>query len=489
MNRLPFVLPDFTRIIWHSATARDVWAPRISKINTMWALVERQAVVAGIRRACLTFFSPEDLIKATHHAVKLGDGVVVLPLAMTGVTTQYSSTSKAVVAGQPWQYRAVMVCKDDAAAWVDAWKNGVVNNEAVGKLLGYPECCRAFFNDVWVAGHGVDTTWQMAANTPGVDTRQWERGTELRVASDDAHPYANIMLRWLGVRLVPHLPCSHVCEATIAQADAFRRLALQLGFTDEIAWVDEMLNWPVEWSALHGIAELRTPVCTLSTRTDATRGNMVVQRHGTMYPDEGSRGLRFPFQQDAVPRVTGKPAFARAFAAKDPVWTRNGFGSQDAMDAAHAVVLSALNPIKPATLLDLGCGSGRLLERAQALGWQVRGIELDPERCAEAEVRVDVADIFNLDAWADVEDGTTVLVMPGRLVEQPDKAAAFLDALAARASSVVVYAYGDWLAGTDIITLSDKAGFTSAGWSPAAAQQVGPGAAAVLMTRTDHATT
>jgi hypothetical protein len=61
-------------------------------------------------------------------------------------------------------------------------------------------------------------------------------------------------------------------------------------------WLTEILTWPVEWSALHGIAEIKTPVLKVSTNTDATALKYVVQRKGASYPVEGAHGLKFPYQ-------------------------------------------------------------------------------------------------------------------------------------------------------------------------------------------------
>jgi hypothetical protein len=68
------------------------------------------------------------------------------------------------------------------------------------------------------------------------------------------------------------------------------------GFQQEMDWMHEILSWPVEWSALHGIAEIKTPVLKVSNNTDATAQKYVVQRPGQAYPAEGSHGLSFPFQ-------------------------------------------------------------------------------------------------------------------------------------------------------------------------------------------------
>jgi hypothetical protein len=59
----------------------------------------------------------------------------------------------------------------------------------------------------------------------------------------------------------------------------------------------ELLDWPVEWSALHGIAEIRTPVVKIATRTDPTPERYVVRWMGKSFPADGARGLMFPYSQ------------------------------------------------------------------------------------------------------------------------------------------------------------------------------------------------
>jgi hypothetical protein len=53
----------------------------------------------------------------------------------------------------------------------------------------------------------------------------------------------------------------------------------------------------MEWSALHGIAEVRTPVFKLATDTDASAATYVVRHHGGGYPEHGATGLVFPYRR------------------------------------------------------------------------------------------------------------------------------------------------------------------------------------------------
>lgn len=417
-------MPDFARIIWHSADARAVWGPRLSEVSQAWVGIERWSVVEGVRAACLTSVEPEALPEQSAWAA--AHGLILLPLVRTG-SASYSATPKSVRANEPWNYRCVLTRVEHLPRWTAAW--AVSDNGTIGQLLGYPRCCVEAFEREWVQGGSIDTTWATADGQ-----------------SDVSGPLeANILLRWVGVRAVPHLPCSFACEASAAMGRKLLAVGRKYGAAEQVEWLEEMLQWPVEWSALHGIAEIRTPILTVSARTDHTPTKRTVRREGTRYPDEGARGLRFPFRI-VKDKATGSPSFKRSAL---PAWKLNGFGSAHAMETAHSTLLATLAETKPGSLLDLGCGTGKFLERAKALGWTVAGLENDSVRAGAAQVPVRRGNLFDLTVWDGEWD--VVLVMPGRLLEGiPDTmtravADQFRAALMKRARTVLLYAYGDWL--------------------------------------------
>jgi hypothetical protein len=98
-------------------------------------------------------------------------------------------------------------------------------------------------------------------------------------------PKGNILGRWLGVRAVPHLPCRFDCGPTVEFAESL--LGRGQGCADEVDWLEEILSWSVEWSALHGIAGIKFPVLTVSTRTDATPWKYTVRLQGSKYRRRG----------------------------------------------------------------------------------------------------------------------------------------------------------------------------------------------------------
>ena len=295
LNRLGFQLDDFTRLSWVSDNAQAVWHPRIRRIGQAWAEIEWRAVLEGLRRCSVTVTSPEGLPARAGQFAR--HGLNTLPVAIEGTSNQsYSNTAVKPVVGARWAYRIVVGKPGDVTAFQEAWE--AADQEAIGSLLGYPPCCRRFFHELWV-DHGMrDTTWPMALAT-GSNGAASTDGT-LEVGGP---PVANILWRWMGVRAVSHLPCRFDCDATAKIGAANVELGRAAGYAEEMEWLLEMLGWPIQWSALHGIAEIKTPILKVSAATDATAGKYVVRRPGIGYPDTGAQGLGFPYRVAALSSV------------------------------------------------------------------------------------------------------------------------------------------------------------------------------------------
>ena len=310
----------------------------------------------------------------------------------------------------------------------------------MGRLLGFPECCIAFFRKTWVNDGCVDTTWAMAANGGRVDAS----GHAIEI--DAGAPFqANILWRWVGPRAVPHLPCSFACRATVDFANTLANLARELGYGPEMEWLEEILSWPVSWSALHGIAEVKTPVLKVSTRTDATGHEFIVRRQGDRMPAEAAAGLGFPFRTPNRPGLTHSLAFRKGLEAPialhtaPPAWyaSDNGFSARAAMDEAHRPIVElALASIGGAgTVLDLGCGNGALLKKiAEAREGVIPfGVDTDESKLEHARLLQPAfgANFIaaNMFERIPVDPDTVyslVILMPGRLLEVDEERASRL---------------------------------------------------------------
>ncbi|MGH9280203.1 MAG: class I SAM-dependent methyltransferase [Acidimicrobiales bacterium] len=481
LDRLRFVLPDFTRLTWVSDHAEAVWRPRLDRITAAWAEVEWLAVAAGARPCAVTMATPDEFLTV---APRWADReLFALPVEIQGLSRQpYTATAVPTELGQPFVFRFVVGRPADVRRFKRAWD--AADQDAIGDLLGYPRCCTEFFRRVWVDDGMVDTTWPMAAATaPGGG--DGSATIELRGPAQ-----ANILWRWAGVRAVPHLPCRFDCPATVALADALVDVGRQEGFATEMGWLLEVLGWPAEWSALHGIAEVRTPIVKVVTRTDATARTYTVRRHADTYPREGATGLRFPCRAPGSLRLSESRGFRRGLENPiAPVWlaTDNGFPSVDAMRDAHRpIVALAAELLGPdgGRVVDLGCGNGALLRAVLATrpATAIFGMDLEPARVEHArqlnpgpDADFRVGDIFDEAAWWPSERFALALLMPGRLVETtPQRRAALLELLGTRCDRVLVYAYGDWLARHGSLAgLAAEAGIDVVGSEPGATAAVG----------------
>ena len=280
-----FRMPEFCRTAWVSDEAAQAWKPRLERIHAAWREIEWRSVKAGIRRAALAAIGPEELPEFSKRCAR--EGLSVLPLALTGGGGQFRNRETPLRFGEPIEVRAVVAGVRDTARFADAWD--ARNDVAVGRLLGYPPCCTRFFREHWARRKLFDTTWPMACNSVGDAS-----GSTITLPGV---PETNILCRWIGARLVPHLPCSMACEGSIELGRAMAELGRAEGYGEEMGWAEDVLNWPAEWSALNGIAIIKLPVVKITASTDMQHEPRVLRLLGSKYPSHAARGLGFPYQR------------------------------------------------------------------------------------------------------------------------------------------------------------------------------------------------
>lgn len=442
---------------WASQQAKEVWEPRIKEVNEAFRKLEVESVLHKQRSSALLFLSPEELPAKTQWALKHGCSIVVLN--QEGVSNAgYSSQSSALVAGKAFQYRAVLTRTPEV--WIDT----LGDEDKVGAALGYPSCCTQFFKAAWVGEAWRDTTYPSSL-PHGVQGPAW----------------SNLLLRWLGVRFIRHLACGFQCPESIEIGKATYALGDALGMEQQMRWAVEMLSWPMQWSSLHGIAEIKTPVFKFSTNTDPVAKEVRLQRQAEgefEYPAEGAVGLGFPFQQPSSLKATGTKSFAKAIQAMKRsdapnTWTENGFSDEKGMEQAHGVLLTVLANIqsKPYHILDLGCGNGLLLQKVRDRlgGGTVHGVEINALSAAAAYNRFDSemmiwhGNISDLHLWPREYDLT--IFMPGRLAEMDDQnRSRVLNHLSQNSKMVLLYTYAfptvelTSVLGSEFRTISSAAG-------------------------------
>ena len=130
-------------------------------------------------------------------------------------------------------YVSVEPERAQAAALLDAVKADV----ELGRVLGFPECCLAFFSKTFVKASGGDLTPFAVRNT----------------LEGGPYPfYLNNVACYFGGRLIRHFPCRYTCKASAEQG----RRYLEVLRKELPAWADTLellLQCPVIYSKDQGV--------------------------------------------------------------------------------------------------------------------------------------------------------------------------------------------------------------------------------------------
>lgn len=411
---------------WASAAAQREWEPRLAAARRAWAELESMSVQAGLRRSALFSWSLQDLVNASK-AVALSTDLEVTVLDGTVLSGEYSASVPTV--GAPG-VRVALHKPGLRREWLAAWTGR--DDDGIGQLLGYPPCCVEFFKKVWVGERRTDTTASMLR-----DGRLGANGPAR----------GNILLRWLGIRLVPHLPCSFNCPLTALQGTMFATLGRMNGMAAEIDALEQLLSLPMSYSALHGIGIVQVgDAFRFAFSTDWTPEEIAFTRE----PSTAESLPQFVSENDLKPA----PAYVSAPSYAPQIWEDNGFKTRGGMTRCHEMIARGLDLAAGEqdgfeSLMDLGCGDGTLLN-ALRLGGLITngyGVDIDEGRVTRGRSRYpDLAlahgRIQDLDPPLEVFDA--VLLMPGRLLEMtPEEAAGTRSWLQHYARRVFVYSYGD----------------------------------------------
>jgi hypothetical protein len=114
-------------------------------------------------------------------------------------------------------------------------------------------------------------------------------------------PVMNTLLRPLGLDALGYAPCSFDCAQSRNRASERLEMGRAAGMREAIEWLEAMLGWPAEWTALHGIAEVKTGVVKIVYDTDFSPGKLSIRYHGQAKASDAARGLSFAYREPTGP--------------------------------------------------------------------------------------------------------------------------------------------------------------------------------------------
>jgi hypothetical protein len=278
-------MPHFVRVAWVSDQAKEVWSIRLNKICTALQDVQWRSVVEGLRPCAAMPVTADQLVEIGRKCADFG--LSVLPLQVRCTSAYYSGTNETPLFD-------VVIGKLQNAKRFRLALESLCDPGAVGRLLGSPLCCRQAAYGL-IAERRLDPTWRTVQAT--TCNRQ-------KLIILDNKGLINIIWSPLGLQNIPWIPCNLKCTASLKLARRYMQIGSKSGSKQEMQWLREILSWPVEWTALHGIAEIKTPILKISASTDPTPGKLAVQLTSDSYPAEGAVGLNFPFRSSGYPSFT-----------------------------------------------------------------------------------------------------------------------------------------------------------------------------------------
>jgi len=129
-------------------------------------------------------------------------------------------------------------------------------------------------------------------------------------------PLLSPLLARLGLRVLDHVACSPTCAASLTAARE-RLEILRAHDAEATEWLLAALAWPVRWSALHGIAEVKTPVFKLCHDSEESPRRHAFVRAGQVWPEAGAQGTRPPFRAPPRRLVSDAPRHLRGLEHAD----------------------------------------------------------------------------------------------------------------------------------------------------------------------------
>lgn len=259
----------FTRVIYNSPEAQKEWSPKIYDAASLHHRAEFEMVRMGYRRAATMHISPRTYDKDIEMIMQ--NNLVWLPIQCTKNYSGFSHKHYPANPGDPNTsvYGVLARTLEDAETFRRASRNPV-DHDVIGELLGFPKCCRDFFNEVWAAGY-YDPVWQAAERTKGA-----QKVSDTHIILKEVYPSAVHSLRYAGPRITSHLSCSFSCEESNKVGQKWIECMEKIdrkGLHNML----EILNLPWRWSVYRGIAIVTTPYFRIITNSMPTIKEYVIE--------------------------------------------------------------------------------------------------------------------------------------------------------------------------------------------------------------------
>lgn len=260
-------LDSFCKTNWKTAESRDQWADVFrrmthAKHQAEWRSImddetDRKVALIHVRND-----NREEWLK------RIGDhNLYYRPIRYTkpyqGFAHEHKPTDKSDL--ERITYAVISTDREALETVYNAEsKEGFTDHSTVGKYLGFPDCCREFFNEVWIGQERVDPMYEISCNSENAEPIDGDR-ENLRIV--DPNPGTNVLWRYFGLGFITHLPCSWDCEKSIDIARTRYRIMCENGYEEEANAMYQWLNAPHVWDGYKSICHIRNRHMAASSST------------------------------------------------------------------------------------------------------------------------------------------------------------------------------------------------------------------------------
>lgn len=229
---------------------RKVWSAKIEMASEAFHKAETSMVSCGAREAAIQIIRESRYEDRARELKEMG--LSVLALSWSSSHNGFSHADVESESGSVDKSCKVVISQSaEACERLRAYRQAG-NFDAVGAMLGYPPCCRNFFENSTKEGY-FDPIWQQALNTDR-NVKKDGAGYSLRVRG---YPECVKFHRYWGVQLCAHLPCSFVCEATRRISGLWMK-EMDFNYSGSAHAAFDILLLPGTWHLEEGYAETKT---------------------------------------------------------------------------------------------------------------------------------------------------------------------------------------------------------------------------------------
>jgi len=298
MNKLDFEMPAFMRLTWVNDQAAMTWQQRFIDIRKAFQQIAIDSVGQNGRKLAQLSI-PIQSLEAWNSLIE-----------KSGLVAMQGAKSNESINGIDLPLLQLYIAKEEKILLEYQAAVEKRDIDEMGKLLAYPDCCVSHYKTKIDSTCESDPSWAIIENTKGYTPKSLSNVAGF-VQREFTLKRSNPIYHKLGLMPFFHFPCSFECEHTASLAEEFLKLGCTIGHCTEMDWLKEVLEWPVEWTLLHGIAELKTPVFKMISNAPSTAEKYTLRILGDQFPLFSETGLHFPYAKPKKRKVTESNSYKK----------------------------------------------------------------------------------------------------------------------------------------------------------------------------------